>query len=81
MGLLRYRRQGTIESVIPRKEESEFREEMWVEKKVCCFLILGKETASRKIGRGGLGRAGEDWEIKKCLNTAKPSVRPAGRVK
>ena len=48
----------------PRKEESEFREEMRIEKKDCCFLILGKETSSRKTGKGDLNRAGEDWEIK-----------------
>lgn len=33
-------------------------------KRLCCFLILGKETSSRKTGKGDLNRAGEDWEIK-----------------
>ena len=64
MRLLRCGRQGTTASVTPRKEESEFREEMRIEKKDCCFLILGKETSSRKTGKGDLNRAGEDWEIK-----------------
>lgn len=33
-------------------------------KRLCCFLTLGKGTSSRKIGKGDLNRAGEDWEIK-----------------
>ena len=39
-GLLRYGRQDTIESVTPRKEESEFREEMWVEKKEFAVFLF-----------------------------------------
>lgn len=55
MGLLRYGRQGTTESVTPSKEESEFREECGQKKKTLLFSYFRKGNIIQKDRKRRLG--------------------------
>ena len=62
--------------VTPRKEKLEFGAEMRIGKKirVSYFLIIGKETSSREIGKETWVELGKMGKLrKKCFNTTKLS--------
>lgn len=49
--------------------------------RVSYFLIIGKETSSREIGKETWVELGKMGKLrKKCFNTTELSVRPASRV-